>query len=141
MQEQNLKNHGQFVLGFHIVTTLLILGAIITAVMLIVSSGFSTTTLFCLFVAVTLLLLFWYTRSFATGNQDRVIRAEENFRSYRLTGKMMDSRLTKSQIIALRFAEDDDEYKALSERAIKENLSAKDIKQAITQWKADHHRV
>ena len=140
MQEQNLKNHGQFVLGFHIVTTLLILGAIITAVMLIVSSGFSTTTLFCLFVAVTLLLLFWYTRSFATGNQDRVIRAEENFRVYRLTGKMMDSRLTRSQIIALRFA-DDSEYAELSERAIKENLTNKQIKEAIAQWKADHHRI
>ncbi len=140
MQEQNFKNHGQFVPGFHIATTLLILGAIITAVMLIVSAGFNTTTIFCLFVAVALLLLFWYTRSFATGNQDRVIRAEENLRVHRLTGKMMDSRLTKSQIIALRFA-DDSEYAELSERAIKENLTSKQIKEAITQWKADHHRI
>lgn len=140
MQEQNFKNHGRFVPGFHIATTLLILGAIITAVMLIVSAGFNTTTIFCLFVAVALLLLFWYTRSFATGNQDRVIRAEENLRVHRLTGKTMDSRLTKSQIIALRFA-DDSEYAELSERAIKENLTSKQIKEAITQWKADHHRI
>jgi hypothetical protein len=53
---------------------------------------------------------------------------------------MQDSRLTKGQIIALRFA-DDDEYAALSERAIKENMSPKEIKQAIQNWRADHHRV
>jgi len=91
-------------------------------------------------VAVSLGLLFFYTRQFATGNQDRVIRAEENFRSYRLTGKTVDSRLTRDQLIALRFA-DDGEYAALSEKAISQNLSPNDIKQAIQQWRADHHRV
>jgi hypothetical protein len=65
---------------------------------------------------------------------------EENLRSHRLTGKMSDSRLSRGQIIALRFA-GDDEYAALSERAIKENMSPKEIKQAIQNWLSDHHRI
>ena len=45
-----------------------------------------------------------------------------------------------SQIIGLRFASDQ-EYLALCERAIKENLSQKEIKMAIADWQADHDRV
>jgi hypothetical protein len=140
MQEQNFKNHPQFVLGFHLVTSLFILVSLILAIVMMVSSGFSTMTIFGLLVSVSLVLLFFYLRQFATGNQDRVIRAEENFRSFRLTGKMLDSRLTRGQIIALRFA-DDTEYAALSDKAISENLSSTDIKKAVQQWRADHHRV
>ena len=88
---------------------------------------------------LSLVLLFWYTRKFANGNQDRIIRLEENFRSHRLTGKMSDSRL-RGQVIALRFA-GDDEYAALPERAIKENMSPKEIKLAIQNWLSDHHRI
>ncbi len=140
MQEQNFKNHPKFVLGFHLVTFLFILASLIISVVLIVSSGFNTMTIFGLLVSVSLGLLFAFLRLFATGNQDRIIRAEENFRSYLLTGKMLDSRLTRSQIIALRFA-DDTEYAALSDQAIKENLSSTAIKKAVQQWRADYHRV
>ena len=89
---------------------------------------------------LSLVLLFWYTRKFAAGSQDRIIRLEENFRSHRLAGKMSDSRLTRGQAIALRFA-GDDEYAALPERAIKENMSSKEIKPAIQNWLSDHHRI
>jgi uncharacterized protein DUF6526 len=85
-------------------------------------------------------LLFVFVRQFATKNQDRIIRAEETARSYRLTGKEPDIRLTKNQVIALRFA-DDSEYVTLSKKAINENLSPKAIKEAINKWRADHHRV
>ena len=140
MEEQNLKNHSQYVPGFHMVTFAVILAALIIAIILLVHSGISHMTVFGLLVAVSLGLLFFYTRQFATGNQDRVIRAEENFRSYRLTGKTLDSRLTRNQVIALRFA-DDSEYAALTDKAISQKLSLREIKQAIQQWRADHHRV
>ena len=140
MKEQHFKKHSQYIPGFHFFTFSIILAAFIIAIVLMASSGVSSITIFELLVAVSLGLLFFYTRQFATGNQDRVIRAEENFRSYRLTGKTVDSRLTRNQLIALRFA-DDSEYAALSEKAISQNLSPNDIKQAIQQWRADHHRV
>jgi hypothetical protein len=140
MKEQNFNKHSQYVPGFHVVTFAVILAALITAIVLMVSSGISTITIFGLLVAVSLSLLFFYVRQFATGNQDRVIRAEENFRSYCLTGKPLDNHLTRSQVIALRFA-DDSEYAALADKAISQNLSPKDIKQSIQQWRADHHRV
>lgn len=140
MQEQNFKNHPKFVLGFHLVTFLFILASLIISVVLIVSSGFNTMTIFGFLVSVSLGLLFAFLRLFATGNQDRIIRAEENFRCFRLTGKMLDSRLTRSQIIALRFA-DDTEYAALSDQAITQNLSSTAIKKAVKQWRADYHRV
>src|SRR6186997_1636056 len=125
MPEQSFKKHAQYVPGFHLLTFAIIMASIAIAIVLMISSGITTMTVFGLLVAVSLGLLFLYTRQFATGNQDRVIRAEENFRCYRLTGKTLDSRLTRSQVIALRFA-DDSEYASLSEKAISQHLSPKD---------------
>ena len=140
MKEQNFKKHAKYVPGFHFLTVAIIVAALIIAIILMASDGFNLETTFRILIVTSLGLLFFYLRQFSTGNQDRVIRSEENFRSYRLTGKVLDERLTRSQVIALRFA-DDDEYVSLTERAIKENLRASDIKKAIQQWRADHHRV
>jgi len=140
MQEQNSKKHARYVPGFHFLTSGIIIAALIIAVVLLVSTGFSLSSVFDLLVVLSLGLLFFYVRQFSTVNQDRIIRAEENFRSYRLTGKALDQRLTKSQVVALRFA-GDEEFSVLSEKAIEENLKPSDIKKAVRQWRADHHRV
>ena len=79
-------------------------------------------------------------RGYATTLQDRIIRSEENFRYYRLTGNLLDTTLSLKQVIALRFAEDE-EYLDLVERAIQENLPPDEIKKAVRNWRADHHRV
>lgn len=68
------------------------------------------------------------------------MRAEENFRHYMLTGKPLDTRFTLSQIIALRFASDE-EFVELCATAINENLSADAIKKSIETWKPDVLRV
>ena len=140
MKEQNFKKHARYVPGFHFLTLGIIVASLVIAIILLTSEGFNLATAFTLLVVIAVGLLFFYVRQFATGNQDRIIRSEENFRSYRLTGKLIDERLTRAQIIALRFA-DDDEYSSLTEKVIKENLSSADIKKAIQQWRADHHRV
>tara|TARA_R110000868_G_C10969416_1_gene769538 strand:+ start:167 stop:370 length:204 start_codon:yes stop_codon:yes gene_type:complete len=64
-------------------------------------------------VLVVLFFVFFYLRDFALKAQDRVIRAEEGFRCYILTGKTLDEKLTMRQIIGLRFASDD-EFKGLA---------------------------
>jgi hypothetical protein len=95
-----------------------------------------------LLVLVTLILwsLFIYTRRFALKAQDRAIRAEENLRFYLLTGKLPDPRLHPKQIIALRFASDE-ELPTLAEKTLAEHLSPDSIKRAIQHWRADHYRV
>jgi hypothetical protein len=91
-------------------------------------------------ISVVLIIIYWYARAFALRAQDRAIRAEENFRHFILTGKQFDNRLRMSQIIALRFAPDD-EFPELAKKAVEENLRSKEIKSAIQKWKADHNRV
>jgi len=140
MQEQNFRNHPRYVPGFHFITFSVILAALVIAVTLLISDGINGNALLGLLVTLSLALLFFYTRQFATGNQDRIIRAEENLRCYELTGKKLDGRLSREQVIALRFA-DDAEYEELYARAINQKLSPKNIKKAIHNWRADHHRV
>ncbi|MEN9858445.1 MAG: hypothetical protein RIT50_567 [Bacteroidota bacterium] len=79
-------------------------------------------------------------RVYALKVQDRVIRSEENFRHFRLTGAVLNQNLRMSQIIALRFASDD-EFPALAARALNEKLTARQIKEAITNWRADYWRI
>jgi hypothetical protein len=57
-----------------------------------------------------------------------------------MTGKTLPTELKMGQIIALRFASDS-EFLSLLEKAIRENLSNKEIKLAIQNWKADYDRV
>ena len=91
-------------------------------------------------VVVTLHVMAWYIRIFPLKAQDRAIRAEERLRYYMLTKKEYPQSLRMSQIIALRFASDE-EFVALLDRAVKEQLSANEIKMAITNWKGDYYRV
>lgn len=90
--------------------------------------------------SIILFLLFAFTRIFSLKAQDRAIRAEENLRHFVLTGKLLPSSLTVGQVVALRFAPDA-EFPALAEKAATNNMSGKEIKQAIQNWKADFYRV
>jgi type IV secretory pathway TraG/TraD family ATPase VirD4 len=142
MSTQNYKNHPQMVPGFHYLTfgcILALLGGSINYVLKATPENKYLATLVIL-ITVIFVLIAWYARGFALKAQDRAIKAEESLRYYIMTGKAIPSSLSISQIIALRFASDE-EYLNLLERAIKENLSNKEIKMAIQNWKADHHRV
>jgi hypothetical protein len=91
-------------------------------------------------VAFIILSLYIHSRVFALKAQDRAIRAEETLRYFILTGKPLDHRLTLGQIIALRFASDE-EMPALAEKAVTHGLSNDDIKKQIRVWRMDVHRV
>ncbi|MDE3143002.1 MAG: hypothetical protein KGL19_02525 [Bacteroidota bacterium] len=142
MKEQNLKNHPRFVPLYHYVASLLILAILIGSIVNLVHSTEETIYSASLITALTIVAaLNWaFLRIFALKAQDRAIRAEENFRHFILTGKPHDSRLKMSQIIALRFASDE-EFVALAQRAVAENLSNPAIKKEIKNWRADYHRA
>lgn len=142
MGEQNFKNHSRYVPMYHFVASSLLLAILIGSIVNLVHSSRENLYSASLLVAISVLLFifFWYARAFALKAQDRAIRAEENLRHYILSGKPLDSRLRLSQVIALRFAPDD-ELIELAIKAANENMSAKEIKMAIKKWKADHHRV
>ncbi len=144
MKEQNFKNHAQIVPLFHYG----LLGAIL---ILIICSSISfyrhwsaglglMLPAIALLGSVVFMLLAFLARAFALKAQDRAIRAEENLRHFALTGKLLDSRLRLGQIIALRFASDN-EFVALAENAATNNTPSKEIKQSIKDWRGDYHRV
>jgi hypothetical protein len=142
MKEQSFKNHTRLVPGFHGLTFFAILALLIGSIVNLCNSAkenLYSASLICL-VSFIFVLMFWYTRSFSIRAQDRAIRAEENLRYFILTSKRLPQSITMSQVIGLRFA-DDEEMAGLVDRVVKENLSNKQIKQAVQQWRADHHRV
>ena len=142
MKEQSFKNHGRYVFMFHIVTYAAIIAVIIGSIINLVHSSKENLYSASLLVVVSLILasLAWFSRLFALRAQDRAIRAEENFRNFILTGKPLDDRLHMRQIIALRFAPDE-EFAILCQQAANKNLKGIDIKKAIQNWRADHHRA
>src|ERR1700704_4911743 len=108
MQEQSYANHAKFVSLFHYVLSIIILISFIGALVnLWTAYSHHERRLVASVIAafgLALMLLFYYTRDFAVGVQNRAIRAEENLRHFALTGKLLDRRLTVRQIVGLRFA-------------------------------------
>jgi hypothetical protein len=142
MSQQNFKKHSRYIPLWHFIIPLIILSLFIGIINNLVHAVASNVYSAALLVVIAALLIsfYWYTRWFALRAQDRAIRAEENFRHFILTGKPLDSRLRMGQIIALRFASDE-EMPALAKRALEEKLSQKEIKQAIKTWRPDYNRV
>ncbi|MGZ3777394.1 MAG: DUF6526 family protein [Mucilaginibacter sp.] len=142
--KQTYTNHRRWVPGYHFVlSSLLIFGTIIAGINALRHlpnhGGFVSAILIEDSFACGL-FLFWYARQFPLRAQDRAIRAEENLRHYVLTGQLLDKRINMRQTIALRFAPDE-EFVELAARAANEGLSPEDIKLAVTEWRADHHRA
>jgi len=142
MNEQNLKNHSRYIPLWHFIIPfvmfVLLFFSIINFIHADAHNHYSSVLL--MVIAVLFIGFYWYTRWFALRAQDRAIRAQENFRHFILTGRPLDNRLRMGQIIALRFASDD-EMPSLANRAVEEKMLPKEIKQAIKNWKPDLNRV
>lgn len=140
MKQQNFENHSQIVYSYYLFSGVPILILIGIAISKILGTGERELGLILLLIGWILLSMLFRSRSFALKAQDRAIRAEESLRYFTLTGKPIDARITLSQIIALRFASDE-EMPTLAQRAAEEGLSNKEIKKQIKNWRSDWHRV
>jgi hypothetical protein len=145
MKKQTYANHrSHWIPGYHFVlSSLLILGTIIASINALRHlpnhGGFVSAMLIEDSFACGL-FFFWFARQFPLRVQDRAIRAEENLRHYVLTGKLLDQRINMRQTAALRFAPDE-EFVELAGKAAEHGLSPEEIKKAVVEWRADHHRA
>lgn len=97
--------------------------------------------LFGVIAAEVVLLLI--SRLYTTRLQDRIIKLEMRMRAAQLLTPAQQAalgRLKRGQVIALRFASDE-ELPALLERAEREQLTADQIKRAIRNWVPDLDRT
>jgi hypothetical protein len=144
MATQNYSNHVRLVPGFHyLLASILFLTLIGSLINLYKSWGIHGQFYSAALIVVLVIccgFLFYYARTFPLKAQDRAIRAEENLRHFVLTGKLLDARLAMRQVIALRFAPDN-EFVELARKAADGNMPAADIKRAIKNWKADNYRA
>ena len=91
-------------------------------------------------LAMSVLTLVAISRLYTVKLQDRIIRIEMQRRLDRIGRGDFLGRLSMPQIVSLRFAPDE-ELPDLMDRTLAENLAPKEIKEAIRDWQADHHRT
>lgn len=144
MKEQSYENHTRYQPLQQFIwlplSLLLLIGTVVYTVMEFANNGFSMHLLLLVGVVILAIIPGMLARMYALILQDRLIRTEEQLRYYMLTGKGLDNRLTKEQLIALHFASDE-EFVELVHRTVEENLSPDDIKKSIKIWRPDHQRV
>lgn len=95
-------------------------------------------------VSIALLILTLCVRTYSLKVQDRLIRLEERVRYQQLLSPALAQQtaaLTVRQIVALRFAGDDELESLVSATLAGKFAGTKDIKQAIKNWRADTFRV
>ncbi len=144
MATQTYANHRQVVPAFHYVLGpilgLTVIGAIVNLVKSLGDHERLYNASLILVLSAMTLLLAVMARLMALKAQDRAIRAEENLRYFVLTGRLLDPRITVGQVIALRFAPDD-EFVDLARRAADEKMAPDVIKRAVKNWRADTYRA
>jgi hypothetical protein len=140
---QSFENHAKIVPGYHRwATALLALPTLYFGYRALF--GFSWDALALFLFAAGVVLLGFYVRYFPLRVQDRVIRLEEQLRTERLLPADLKARageLTVGQLVALRFASDE-ELAELVRRVLDERITdQKEIKRAVRSWRPDHQRM
>ena len=143
MTEQNFENHPKMVPAYHYFTSALLLALLVWSVARLVTD-FSLDRAMIVVLVIALLMALYWARVFPLGVQDRVIRLEEQLRMERVLPEDLKPRipdLTTENLIALRFASDE-ELPDLTRRVLAgEVTELKAIKRAVKTWRADHQRV
>ncbi len=139
---QNFKNHSRFDPLFHgFLAPVLIANLVIAIIYLVHHPHFHAAWLVVLSIAA--FVLTFKVRTYSLKVQDRVIRLEERLRLEALAPEEWHRqiyRLTEDQLVGLRFAADE-EVVELAKQALEHNLTRKQIKERIKDWRPDHWRV
>jgi hypothetical protein len=140
---QNFENHAKFDPAFHFFVAPVFIINLIWAINRI-AHGFSGGALLSLLLAMAFLLLSFRARIYALTMQDRVIRLEMRLRlqdalPVGLRGRIPE--FTVGQLVALRFA-GDEELPALAQKVLDEKITdRKAIKKMIRNWQPDFLRA
>lgn len=142
-ETQNYSNHTRWYPLVHfVITPILLVNLAWAAVCVVMEFDWFRVQYLLLSLGVALLSL--AARLQALKAQDRVIRLEERLRYREVLSPELAKRandLRTGQIIALRFASDE-ELAGLVERTLNGELAkTKDIKLAIKDWRVDYLRV
>jgi hypothetical protein len=144
MAEQNFSNHTKWVPTYHLFVVPVMVVNFISAIVRLVRIGVTWDTVVYLLTATALLIFVFNARVFALKVQDRVIRLEEQLRMASLLPEDLKGRIgefTPGQLVALRYA-GDDELPGLARKVLNEKLTnVKAIKQMVQHWRPDHLRA
>lgn len=141
MTSQSAANHAHHPVPTYAATVLWL-----AAVVLISGSlwlGWNTHDLGTLVLALTVFPLVAISRLYTVKLQDRIIQLEMQVRAARTLPAGKDELLTQlspKQVVALRFASDD-ELGTLLERAVREQMTPDAIKKAVVAWRPDYLRT
>jgi hypothetical protein len=141
-EPQNLKNHARFDPLFHFVLFAVLFANLVISIVYVVKHPCFYSAWFVV-LAVAAILALLKMRLYPLKVQDRVIRLEERLRLQALAPAEWHTqiyRLSEDQLIGLRFAADD-EVVELAKQALEHNLTRKQIKERIKDWRADYWRV
>lgn len=147
---QSYANHAKLVPAYHFFASTVLLVNLVWALWklgrALISDAIPLTfdAVLAVLVAAALIVIWLYARFFALAVQDRVIRLEMRRRLERLLPDDLKGRideLKRGQIIALRFAPDD-ELPDLMREALEGGITDRaKIKKRIKNWHADHWRA
>jgi hypothetical protein len=142
-QPQSFENHTRIVPAYHMLTLGIFVVNLLWSIYRLARVP-SVDALVTLLLAVAFILLLLYARSFSLTVQDRVIRLEMQLRLKGLLPPDLQGRIpefTPRQLIALRFASDE-ELPDLCRTVLRDNIrEGKAIKKMIKNWKADYLRA
>jgi hypothetical protein len=142
-QTQTLGTHRRFIPAWHFFALpVLIINVFVVGLKF--GRDLSLSNAWPVIVAIALAIGIVLSRTMPLRAQDRIIRLEERIRLERLVPADLRGRvgeLTPDQLIALRFAPDD-EVPELTRRVLGGELQTRaDIKGAVKNWRGDHLRV
>ncbi len=140
---QTIKNHTRFLPPFHFFVLPVLFLNVIYAIRHVVLIP-SLSTAFALLVAAALATLAVVCRNMVLKVQDRVIRLEMRLRLREILPADLSGRiaeLTAGQLVALRFASDNELCDLVREVFARNLTSQKDIKVRVKEWQGDWLRA